>query len=696
MIRTISKFATVLLSVLIVFALFPGKKIKSAEIKDQGNCGTDGSNVTWTLDSDGMLTIYGTGGMKAWDLNQNNSPFRGNTNIKKVVIEDGVTSISNYAFLECTSLTSITIPDSVTSIGSKAFWNCTSLTSITIPDSVTSIGNSAFELCTSLTSITIPNSVKVIGNDAFCNCRSLTSITIPNRVTSISDNAFVGCRSLTSITIPNSVTSIGICSFWACTSLTSITIPDSVTSIGIASFSDCTSLTSITIPNSVKSIGNGAFDGCTSLTSVTIPNSVTSIGNGAFEKCWRLSSVRINKKLYEKYKDFDVFYGVSPDAFDYYYNATYETSTVGGSISGNAKTYETDEITIKPDQHYSVDKVVLTVKDKNGNDVEKELSPANGKYLMPDYDFNNWTGDCKVTVSFKPVTYKVTFKNQAGVILQEEDLEYGVVPAYKNATPEKDQTKENTYTFSAWNDGTKRYGVNEQLPQVTGAVTYTAEFTEHDRLYKVTFTDSDGGVIQADKLGYGAVPEYKGKTPEKEETKTSIFTFDGWTNGSDIYGLTEKLPGVTADVTYSPVYKEIIKGVYTVGEVKGDGANSDIVIDVHRNVNDENCIDYFSSATIDDTEMKINDQYTATKGSTIITIKKEYLSTLTAGEHEVNIIFSDGSIKTKVTVAAKANTNIPATGEVTGAATYAGLALIVAACVCGAAGVVLVKRRKEV
>ena len=694
--RTISRIAGVLISLVFVFALFPGFKIKAAEIVDQGDCSADGSNVTWTLDSDGTLTISGTGGMKDWDLNQNNSPFRGNTNIKKVVIEDGVTLISNYAFQECTSLTSITIPNSVRHIGSKAFWNCTSLTSITIPDSVTSIGNSTFELCTSLTSITIPNSVKVIGDDAFCNCRSLTSITISNSVTSISDNAFVGCRSLTSVTIPNSVTSIGICSFWACTSLTSVTIPDSVTSIGIASFSDCTSLTSITIPNSVKSIGNGAFDGCTSLTSVTIPNSVTSLGNGAFEKCSRLRSIKINKKLYEKFKDIDAFYGVSPDAFDYYYNATYETSTVGGSISGNAKTYETDEITIKPDQHYSVDKVVLTVKDKNGNDVEKELSPANGKYLMPDYDFNNWTGDCKVTVSFKPVKYRVEFLDAYGTVLQADYLEYGAVPSYNGKTPEKEPTQQYKYSFVGWECGADYFVEDEELPQVTGPVTYIPLFFTNIISYTVTFTDADGGVIQSGYWEYDSVPVYTGKTPEKEESGTSTFTFDGWTNGSEIYGLNEKLPEVTRDATYSPVFKEIIKPVYTVGEVKGDGINSDIVIDVHRNVDDENCIDYFSSATIDGTEMKVNEQYTATKGSTIITIKKDFLSTLSSGEHEVTVNFNDGSITAKVTIAAKTktNTSVPSTGEVTGPAAYIGLAFVVAACVCGA-GFVHLKKRKE-
>ena len=158
-------------------------------------------NLTWKLDADGTLTISGTGAMKNYDSKKNRNPVYNNSNVKKVVIEDGVTSIGNYAFTYCVSLTSITIPDSVTSIGYYAFFYCKSLTSITISDSVTSIGNYAFFYCRSLTSITIPDSVTSIGNDAFSNCRSLTSITIPDSVTSIGNDAFYGCSSLQTISL---------------------------------------------------------------------------------------------------------------------------------------------------------------------------------------------------------------------------------------------------------------------------------------------------------------------------------------------------------------------------------------------------------------------------------------------------------------------------------------------------------------
>lgn len=159
--------------------------------------------------------------------------------INKVIIEDGVTSISKNVFRNCQSLKSITIPNSVTSIDNNAFYGCESLTSITIPNSVTNLGDSAFAYCRSLESIIIPDSITSIGDYTFSICRCLKSITIPDSITSIGEYAFYYCTSLTSITIPNSVISIGDCAFTYCYSLQSITIPNSVTDIGDSVFNDC-------------------------------------------------------------------------------------------------------------------------------------------------------------------------------------------------------------------------------------------------------------------------------------------------------------------------------------------------------------------------------------------------------------------------------------------------------------------------
>ena len=317
------------LAVLMIASLLPATAL-AANIVDSGTCGAEGngSNLTWTLDSKGVLTISGRGGMR--DYGSSDAPWYGSrSRVKSAVIADGVTSIGSDAFQGCTSLTSVTIPDSVTLIDDGAFDHCTSLTSVTIPDCVTSIGKGAFSYCKSLTSVTIPDSVTSIDYSAFFGCSSLTSVTIPDGVTSIGEQAFSCCTSLTSVTIPNGVTSIGENAFNGCTSLTSVTLPNSVTSIGKSAFSGCTSLTSVTLPNSVTSIGDGAFASCTSLTGIwvtegnshyssdasgvlfskdkttlvqcpgafsgsyAIPDSVTSIGEYAFAGCASLTSVTI-------------------------------------------------------------------------------------------------------------------------------------------------------------------------------------------------------------------------------------------------------------------------------------------------------------------------------------------------------------------------------------------------------------------
>ena len=161
--------------------------------------GTCGDNLTWTLDSEGTLTISGRGAMTDYSNDSKAPWFNSCSSIKSAIIESGVTSIGNYAFSGCSSLKSVTIPDSVTSIGTGVFGGCSSLTSVTIPNSVTSISEDAFRYCDSLTSVTIPHGVTSIGDYAFCDCTNLTSITIPESVTSIGDAVFYWCDSLTDV-----------------------------------------------------------------------------------------------------------------------------------------------------------------------------------------------------------------------------------------------------------------------------------------------------------------------------------------------------------------------------------------------------------------------------------------------------------------------------------------------------------------
>ena len=214
-----------------------------------------------------------------------------------LIIPDGVTSISDYAFYNCSDLTNVTIPNSVTNIGSSAFYNCNKLTNIAIPDKVTNIGSNAFYNCSKLENVTIPNSITNIGYQAFnntiikniyitdlaawCGIAGIDGLTWAG---SLIKNLYLNNELVTSLTIPNSVTTINEDTFAHFNSFTSVTIPDNVTKIGDSAFYRCFSLVNVTIGSGVTSIDNYAFGQCNKLVEVynksTLSITVGSSSNG--------------------------------------------------------------------------------------------------------------------------------------------------------------------------------------------------------------------------------------------------------------------------------------------------------------------------------------------------------------------------------------------------------------------------------
>lgn len=196
-----------------------------------GYCGGegDGTNLAWTLYEDGELVISGTGAMvNAYSFGD--IPwYNYHNSVNSVIIEDGVTSIGEFVFVDHLQLSSVILSNSVTSIGAQAFSNCYALTQITIPDSVTQIGECAFQR-TALTSVYIPGSVKTVGVGAFLGSK-LTEVTLGEGVVSLEYGAFLECP-FTEIMIPSSVKSIGDDVFANCRNLSSMEFCGDAPSLG--------------------------------------------------------------------------------------------------------------------------------------------------------------------------------------------------------------------------------------------------------------------------------------------------------------------------------------------------------------------------------------------------------------------------------------------------------------------------------
>ena len=210
-----------------------------------------------------------------------------------LVVEEGVTSVGNYAFYNGTKITTVTLPEGITSIGERSFYDCGSITNLNLPDSITYIGHLAFYNCEDLADIHLPSSLITIDDDAFQNCDSIVSVDLPEGVTSIGKQAFYNCDNLTSVYLPDSLTFIGGSAFLGCSKLVQIAIPEGITSIENRMFDGCSVLTNVTLPSSLQTIGTQAFNGCTSLAAIDIPDSVTVIGNNAFNDCASLTEIVI-------------------------------------------------------------------------------------------------------------------------------------------------------------------------------------------------------------------------------------------------------------------------------------------------------------------------------------------------------------------------------------------------------------------
>ena len=210
----------------------------------------------------------------------------------------------------------------------------------------------------------------------------------------------------------------------------------------------------------------------------------------------------------------------------------------------------------------------------------------------------------------------------------------------------------------------------------------------------VTATPNEGYQLKSIEWGNGAtatdITTAKEFTIENFNVAVDV-TFEevssSSSSGTSTGSTSDPATGTTMDPS-APTYT-VIKGA----DATANGS-SDLVIEVKRSEDDEHCLDYFDWVAVDGTKLT-SEQAPTSSGSTIITIKAEYLKTLSEGKHTIVVNFVDNSVSTTITIQAaqKSGTAVPSTGELQSPAMYLGIALIVAA--CGVTGFVVMKKRKE-
>ncbi len=306
------------------------KKVVEYGISEQG--------LTYILTFGGTLVISGNGVIEPSEFSYMNS-------INHLVIEDGVTSIGEEAFLGCSNIKTVTIPESVASIGNGAFSDCPCIEFITVDENNEYYSSDyagvlfdknkteliLFPAFSALTSYVIPDGVVSIASGAFTNCINITTLTVPSAVTSVGNGAFKGCLSLLDVYYAESVNDwnnikVGtendpllnanvhfekierlILQTGLCGENVSFTLygDGELVISGTGNMTNYTSASAVpwysnrsmiekaVIGDGITSIGNLAFYYCTSLASVNIPDGVKTIGNSAFEVCSKLTSIKI-------------------------------------------------------------------------------------------------------------------------------------------------------------------------------------------------------------------------------------------------------------------------------------------------------------------------------------------------------------------------------------------------------------------
>ena len=289
----------------------------------------------YSVDNNGYATIEGLetvvegevtipGNIGGYPVRSFYDTFRNNTKITSVIISEGVSNISYYAFYGCTKLEYVYIPSSVTSIGKEAFRDTKALQEIEV-----NAGNSRYLsengilynkdkteifVCPSscgIETFVFPDSVTKIAAYCFYANVSIKEVIMPENLTEMGEFAFYGSQ-LSVIQFNDKLLSIPKYAFSSCKNLRSFEIPATLESIGDFAFENCHAITELIIPDGVRTIGKEAFNNCDTLVNIQIGSTAESIGTEAFGNCNKLQSIYVSdgNQFYTSDKN-GIFYDIN-------------------------------------------------------------------------------------------------------------------------------------------------------------------------------------------------------------------------------------------------------------------------------------------------------------------------------------------------------------------------------------------------
>lgn len=215
----------------------------ASALDENGQCG---ENVYWIYDSTtGELVISGSGEMYDYSgltgFPDGSTPFY-NSDIKEVIIEEGVTSIGGGTFHDCFDLESISIPASVSFIGNIPFRGTIRLKEIIVNESSLYFSVDEYGV--------LYNKDKTV-LIKYPTGSELTSCIVASSTITIAQEAFSGAINVEEVVLPEGLLYIGYGAFEYCISLNKFALPDSLLTLDDGSLTFCMGLTELTVPEKV-------------------------------------------------------------------------------------------------------------------------------------------------------------------------------------------------------------------------------------------------------------------------------------------------------------------------------------------------------------------------------------------------------------------------------------------------------------